>query len=70
MDSIIAKRIETGLLGHEVAGWTILNRLDSGKSASYSRHPGIVNLPPSRFLIRRWLNDMARMYNLDGLNGS
>jgi eukaryotic-like serine/threonine-protein kinase len=33
MDSIIAKRIETGLLGQEVAGWKITGRLDSGKSA-------------------------------------
>jgi serine/threonine protein kinase len=33
MDSIIAKRIETGLLGREIAGWKITGRLDSGKSA-------------------------------------
>src|SRR5712691_11699364 len=33
MDSIIAKRMEQDLLGHEVDGWKITSRLDSGKSA-------------------------------------
>jgi serine/threonine protein kinase len=33
MDSVIAKRIETELLGREVSGWKIVARINSGKSA-------------------------------------
>jgi eukaryotic-like serine/threonine-protein kinase len=33
MDSVVAKRIEKELVGHEVGGWTIITQLNAGKSA-------------------------------------
>jgi serine/threonine-protein kinase RIO1 len=33
MDSVIAKRMEKELLGHEVGGWTIVGHINSGRSA-------------------------------------
>jgi hypothetical protein len=40
MDTVISKRIEAELIGHEVGDWRIEKRIDQGKSAVVFRAAG------------------------------
>jgi eukaryotic-like serine/threonine-protein kinase len=65
MDSVVAKRIETELLGREVDDWKIESRIDAGKSAVVFRANGVAGPAAVKIFDPEMVERYGRRVQLD-----